>query len=304
MAELRAWNGAVRLLLSQHLVGRASECALRLSGSYVSAQHALLRWQDRSWELVDRGSRNGTRLDGVALVPGRPYRLAKGATITFGHPDERWTVDDVSAPQPMVVELESGDALLASHGLLAMPSSAAPECTLFLDVDELWKVETQDGSVRPLHDGETLECASKRYRFCAAHFSEATASVLQTTGSDEPGLRFSVSSDEEFVELTLEYESRRIALGSRAHNYLLLTLARTYLDDSAAGTPPESSGWMDKEELADGLRMTPQQVDGEVFRIRKHFAQHGLKEAATIIERRARTKQVRLGIRRVTIDRR
>jgi hypothetical protein len=101
----------------------------------------------------------------------------------------------------------------------------------------------------------------------------------------------------------LEYERRRIALGTRGHNYLLLTLARRYLADSAAGVSPGSSGWVDKDDLAEGLRMTPPQIDGEVFRIRKHFAQHGLKEAATIIERRARTKQVRLGIRRIHIDR-
>ena len=60
---------------------------------------------------------------------------------------------------------------------------------------------------------------------------------------------------------------------------------------------------MDKEELADGLQMTPQQVDGEVFRIRKHFSQHGLPESTTIIERRPRTKQLRLGVVSVRVER-
>jgi hypothetical protein len=122
--------------------------------------------------------------------------------------------------------------------------------------------------------------------------------------SAAPTLCFSVSSDEDFVELTLEYGKRRLELGSRSHNYLMLTLARQMLADRAQGLPEASCGWMDKDELADGLRMTPQQVDGEVFRIRKHFNQHGVLEATTIIERRPRTKQIRLGLTQLRIERR
>jgi hypothetical protein len=83
----------------------------------------------------------------------------------------------------------------------------------------------------------------------------------------------------------------------------LLTLARRALEEAQSGVPPESCGWMDKEELATGLGMTPEQIDGEVFRIRRHFARQGLKESAVIIERRARTKQIRLGLRAIRIER-
>jgi hypothetical protein len=51
------------------------------------------------------------------------------------------------------------------------------------------------------------------------------------------------------------------------------------------------------------LKMTPQQVDGEVFRIRKHFTQHGVLESTLVLERRPRTKQLRLGIGKLRIDR-
>jgi FHA domain len=305
MAELRRSDGtSARLLLNQHLIGRGPECALRLSGAYVSAQHALIRWHGRAWELLDRGSRNGTQLDGAAVEPGRPYRLSKGSTVSFGHPDESWIMADLGEPETMVVALDTGEALLGTQGIVGLPSSKEPECTLFLDVDGSWKLETPDGSVAALGDGETIDCGGRRFRFCLPTASDATASIGHF-GLAEPGtLHFSVSLDEEFVELELEYSSRRVPLGSRAHNYLLLTLARKRLEDAAAELPVTSCGWMDKEELAEGLKMTPQQIDGEVFRIRKHFSQHGLKEAATIVERRPRTKQIRLGIESLRIDRR
>jgi len=304
MGELGRLNGQEsRRLLGQFLVGRGPECALRLSGSYVSTQHALIRWQGHAWELLDRGSRNGTHLNGELLEPGRPYRLNKGATMSFGHPEETWTLTDAAPPEVMLVALDDGGLLSGEQGLIKLPTPENPECTLYRDLDGSWKVETADGSVRPLSDGESLESAGRRYRFSLPSAAEATASVHVGSTFDAPALRFKVSSDEEFVELELDYSGRRVALGSRSHNYLLLTLARSHLADVAAGLPLASSGWMDKEALAKGLGMTPEQIDGEVFRVRKHLARHGLKEAAVIIERRPRTKQIRLGLRNVRIDR-
>ena len=87
MAELRRLDGTRScLLMNEHLVGRGPQCALRLTASYVSTQHALVRWDGYAWEVLDRGSRNGTQLDGALLEPGRPQRLLKGHLLTFGHP--------------------------------------------------------------------------------------------------------------------------------------------------------------------------------------------------------------------------
>jgi pSer/pThr/pTyr-binding forkhead associated (FHA) protein len=303
MAELQEANGTRRCVLTpEHLIGRGPQCALRLTGNYVSSQHAVIRWFGHGWELLDRGSRNGTQLNGAPAEPGRAYRMSKGAVITFGHQQERWVLADISEPQVMVVAIGSGEARVEHLGMIGIPSNENPECTIFLDVDGAWKLEDADGALVELHDNQSFEARGQQYRFSRPSSNELTESVEPTTG--EPAtLHFVVSSDEDFVELTLEYHNRSIALGSRAHNYLLLTLARHKLAELSAGIPEASSGWMDKDQLACGLRITPPQVDGEIFRIRKHFASHGLQESTTIIERRARTKQIRLGLGRVRVDR-
>jgi hypothetical protein len=92
-----------------------------------------------------------------------------------------------------------------------------------------------------------------------------------------------------------------VNLGHRHHNYLLLVLARARERDALAGLPDTSCGWMYKEDLADALQTTPTQIDGEIFRIRRHFARMNLPEAATIIERRNRTNQIRIGLSRIRI---
>ncbi len=304
MAELRRSDGSRSCrLMTEHLVGRGPQCALRLHAPYVSAQHALIRWDGRSWEIIDRGSRNGTQLNGMSLEPGRAYRLVKDAQILFGHDDESWTLISAEEPQTMAVALDTGQALLGSQGLIALPSSNSPLSTLYLDHDGSWKLERESGEIEVVVDGQIIDCDGRQFRFCCPSSTSATETVSLSPKRSAPILCFRVSSDEDFVELTLEYAERKVSLGSRSHNYLLLTLARQMLADRAASLPEASCGWMDKETLADGFKTTPQQVDGEVFRIRKHFAQHGLPESISIIERRPRTKQIRLGVTGVRVDR-
>jgi pSer/pThr/pTyr-binding forkhead associated (FHA) protein len=289
--------------MNEHLIGRGPQCALRLSAPYVSTQHALIRWDGHCWELLDRGSRNGTQLNGAPLESGRAYRLVKDHVLTFGHADERWALVDAAEPQVMAVALDTGQALLGAQGIIGLPSSKSPESTLYLDGDGVWKHEQPDGDVVAVSDGQIIDCAGRSFRFCCPSTHAATEGVSLAHQGPEPTLCFAVSSDEDFVELSLEYPERCVRLGSRAHNYLLLTLARQRLADRAADLPEGSCGWMDKDALADSFKMTPQQVDGEVFRIRKHFTQHGLPESTSVIERRARTKQIRLGLQQLRIER-
>jgi len=304
MAELREVSGArICVLTPEHLIGRGPQCALRLTKNYVSSQHAVIRWFGNGWELLDRASRNGTQLNGATIEPGRPYRLSKGAIIAFGNQQERWVLTDTSEPRVMVVAVETGEAHLEHHGLIGIPSQENPEFTVFLERDGQWKLENSEGELLELRDGQDFEVRGQSYRFCRPISNDATASPEHPPDSPST-LHFVVSSDEDFVELTVEQATRTVPLGSRAHNYLLLTLARHKLAELAAGVPESSSGWMDKDRLAEGLRISPAQVDGEVFRIRKHFASHGLPESATILERRARTKQIRLGAVGVRVDRR
>ena len=305
MAELREESGARScILMAEHLIGRGPQCALRLSANYVSSQHAVIRWSGNGWELLDRGSRNGTRLNGALVEPGRAYRLLKAAVVSFGHPDERWALADASEPQAMVLALDSGEVRLEHFGLIGIPSNDNPEVTLFKDADGSWKLEDVEGSLRAVPTGHAFESAGRSYIFSCPTTSDLTASIGTAGLSGSPTLEFSVSSDEDFVALSLMYENRSLALGSRAHNYLLLTLARQRLADDASNIAPASSGWVDKDQLALGLRMTPQQIDGEIFRIRKHFASHGVPDSSSIIERRERTRLIRIGFERLRVERR
>jgi eukaryotic-like serine/threonine-protein kinase len=86
-----------------YLIGRAEECALRLTGDPeflpVSRRHCLLEVDPPAARVRDLESRNGTRLNGMQIgrpaswrlapelsaEPCRPYDLRDGDELRVGH---------------------------------------------------------------------------------------------------------------------------------------------------------------------------------------------------------------------------
>lgn len=66
------------------LVGRSSECVLRLPSDDFSASsvHAKIYWKGSSLMIEDAGSRNGVFLDGRPI--GRPVKMTSGALFAVG----------------------------------------------------------------------------------------------------------------------------------------------------------------------------------------------------------------------------
>ena len=67
------------------LIGRSSRSHVVLNDNAVSGTHAALqRAADGSWEILDKGSTNGTFVAGSKLLPHIPEPLAPGQTVTIG----------------------------------------------------------------------------------------------------------------------------------------------------------------------------------------------------------------------------
>jgi pSer/pThr/pTyr-binding forkhead associated (FHA) protein len=65
------------------LIGRAAAADVRLPHPAVSEQHAVLRLEGNGYVIVDEGATNGTRVNGVRLVPGRAKALRTGDVLEF-----------------------------------------------------------------------------------------------------------------------------------------------------------------------------------------------------------------------------
>ncbi|MFN2220754.1 MAG: FHA domain-containing protein [Anaerolineae bacterium] len=66
----------------QFSMGRSAECDIVVRDRRASRHHCDIRWNGRQWEVVDRGSTNGTRVNGVAVR--QPVAIRPGDTIGVG----------------------------------------------------------------------------------------------------------------------------------------------------------------------------------------------------------------------------
>jgi hypothetical protein len=303
MGSIRSTNtGRTQLLEPEHLVGRSAVCALHLDERYISAQHALLRYSRDAWQLKDLGSRNGTFLDGAPVKPGEERSASVGSKIAFGKLDQEWELVDASPPEVMAVPIEGGEPVLLQGEFMALPSNDDPRATIYR-LEGSWVLEPQDEPVAPIRNLQVFDVAGRAWRFCCPDTSVPTS--LDMPGADlrvpELRLAFSVSRDEEHVQLQLTCTDTTIDMGTRSHNYLLLTLARRRAADAAQGLEAPNCGWINLDELAHDPAMAPPQLNIDVFRIRRQFAAVGVLDAAGIIERRPRTRQLRIGTGHILI---
>jgi len=290
------------LIEPELIVGRSPNSGLRIPEAYVSAQHAALRWGGARWEVKDLASRNGTFLNGSRLDVGKAYVLTRGAELAFGSEGETWILVDDAAPRAMAIPMDGGEPLALDTEVLGLPSSDSPEASIFRDADGLWKLETQEGERTVLEHHRVFQVAGRAFRFANPDILGPTSTSLPPNSETGVSLRFLVSRDEEHVEIRAEHGGQVVDLGARSHNYLLLLLARARRDDEGSGFPDLSCGWLHIEDLLTALHITSTQLNIDVFRIRQQFSRVGLPGVGSVIERRPRQKQIRLGFASFAIE--
>jgi hypothetical protein len=111
-----------------------------------------------------------------------------------------------------------------------------------------------------------------------------------------PRLQFHVSADLEHIELIVEFGPRREQT-SRAYARGLLELARARLaDQQRASVHADEHGWVYADELCSLAGYESEsRLNVEVHRARRDFARMGIPNAATMIQRRRGTQQLRVG---------
>jgi hypothetical protein len=124
-------------------IGRDTKNDLVMESSAVSRDHAGVTFQDGRWYVEDRGSFNGTYLNGTRVMPGTPLPLRHADRISIGtetllfswpaqgnDPDTTDAIEEVAAPkdvqlsafQRQVVQALCGP-WLAGASLETLPSN-------------------------------------------------------------------------------------------------------------------------------------------------------------------------------------
>ena len=288
------------VLGTRTLIGRSLAADLHLSGEDISLEHATLWWDGQGWKIRDLASRNGTLVDGQRLSPGKTTPVGAGQKLTFGAHDS-WAVDSADAPVPAARALMTNEWVQAEDELLVLPTQESPILTIYVDIDGHWQAEGP-AEMNRVQDLQLVEAAGQVWRLYLPATTAGTVARVMRPTLEVMAFEFSVSRDEEHVELVATGMGERIDLKARAHNYALLLLARARLKDGEdTSLPPASHGWLYQDDLCKMLGVDDAKLNLFVFRARKQVAASGIEGSAGIVERRVSTRQLRLGVADVTI---
>ena len=278
---------------SRTLVGRANHCTLQLKNRLVSGEHALLTWS------ADDGWRQPVR-------PGDRIKLVAGSELTFA--DERWQLADEAPPEACARKAGGEAVRTATDQLLFLPDEDDPQVMIFPDQKSGQWIAEIDDSQRTVVDQEELEVAGTVWHLGLPPVVPSSE-MTSTLGMDELTLSLStldrlkfVVREGESVELTVWYRQRPIEVEQRDHHHMLLHLARQMQADVRDGKPREDQGWCSVSALCAALATTPARINSHIFRARRQFAALGVGGAARLIERRATSREVRLGLDRIELQ--
>lgn len=288
-------------LAARSVLGRSSACAVRVEDPHVSGEHASVFWSGSRWEVKDLGSSNGTSVDGKKLVPGEPMPLREGSELRLA--GDVWVLAS-ALPPTASARSESGQVRVAEEGLLVLPDSSSPIASAYEDGAGVWRIEVGDES-RVAVDQETI-VAGEPWVLSIPPIPASPVPRTEKLGHSltlsSVMLRLGVSSNEEHVELTVEYEGRPAKKSSRAFHYVLLTLARERLRDRDRGLPASDQGWIYVDALLRMLGTEPEPLNVAICRARKELASYfDIADAGMIIERRHASRQIRLGTDKIEI---
>ena len=277
------------VLRAEHVFGRnALRADTALDDPAISLMHAVIRWRNGRWMLSDH-SRNGTFVDGRALVSGEPFALEVGVEVRLGRePGVAWRVQDVAEPVDALVPADPRLPVIALSPHNLLPSSAAPELCVWQASPGLWMLE-QNGETRALKDGDLLQVGSAgAHRFMAAAPLDDTQVAEIVREAEAPWLVMRLSLDEEHARLEVKDGATSTDLGERSHHYCLATLARRRMADQDEGREPGAQGWLGSAELARMLGVDPTHLNIQIFRAREQLmtALPGVAPLSRLIERR------------------
>jgi pSer/pThr/pTyr-binding forkhead associated (FHA) protein len=289
-------------LSSRYIVGRAPTSHLCLTNRMASSTHAEILWNGSTWELRDLGSRNGTFLSDRRLAIGERVTIRRGARFAFGDAKDLFELVDDGPPQAVAIN-DNGQRQESEDGILILPRAEHPVLTIFDEGGGTWVAESNDGSRQRISNGDTLPIEAQRWRVELPVISEgtwqpsSTQIVLRRTT-----MRFAVSRDEEHVEVSLIQGNQTVVLPLRAHNFLLLTLARVRSNEQGRADVTEAeAGWVYVPDLLDMLQTSDTALNVAICRARRDLARAEVFGATELIERQPATRRLRLGVQNVEI---
>ncbi|MEM1142639.1 MAG: FHA domain-containing protein [Pseudomonadota bacterium] len=269
-------TGVSQFLRAYHVIGRDStRVDTALTAETCSRLHAVIHWSDDRWFLKDL-SKHGTWVDGVRC--STDTRLSDEHLIQFG-PDtsELWKLEDLSAPNDLLIEDSDGSMTLALEKYVVLPGDRQAHALMYEPTLGGWCLYSADESesvAGPFGHGDYVVCGNKRWRVFTADPRTSTPVMNDRSAVSTLEIVLHTSLDEESTHAKINHGGIEHDLGFRSQHYLLLHLARVKSEEREAGIDEVSAGWMDKSQLCQQLGLSPNNLNLQIHRVQQLLLEH------------------------------
>ena len=159
--------------------------------------------------------------------------------------------------QPTLLARRGDGTTVSGDEYIGLPTAEDPLATVYRRATGRWVLENEQG-VRSVSHREQVVVGGTIWRLFLPGTSLRTEEDRERqVGIGEIRIEFTVSSDEEDVDIVVEHGERRTPLKSRSHHYLLLTLARERIAAARDGVPAAEQGWVTRTISAGCSRWKP-----------------------------------------------
>lgn len=294
---MRLRDGTRQVLAPRTLLGRTPLAQVRLDVVCASKEHAVLEWTGSCWRVRDLGSRNGTAVNHHACGV-EWHELVAGDVLCFGGDEETWRLERDDRPPPAAIG-PHGAMRIGRGDLLVLPDDDEPVAAVQW-ADDGWVLDRGERH-HTVRTGDRVEVGGLLWQLLLPAETQGLSTQPAGVVLHRSTAIFEVDRAEEHVRLVLQHEAMCVVLPDRVYHYMLLQLARARVRDQKAGITEAEEGWIHASVLADELRVSPEKLNVDIFRARRLFAEHGIMDGASVVERRPQAGQVRLGLRRIQV---
>ena len=285
-------TGELVLLQSQHMFGRnIYGVNTYICNEDVSRQHATIYWKEGVWYFKDH-SRNGSfvnnqliHMDNLKLKFGDKIRFCADRSI-------EWCLDDIKPPSSYLVSVTDKCKFLQLISCHALPSEDHPDISFFYTSEGVWNASVEDTIIK-LENNHIYKFNNESWKYVENEVFDET--IDYGSSVKDSCFCFTLSPDEEHINVKIVLNNMVMDLGDRVHNYLLLALARGKYRDIKNRYNIDDQGWCSVDLIIEDLsKECCKNVDVYylnllIYRLRKQLI--GLKpfgfKFSNIIERRS-----------------
>lgn len=294
-------------LAARNLVGRASQCHIRLDACFVSREHACIEFIDGHYYIKDLSS-NGLEIAGRLLERGVLTVLQRGVKVSLGRGAgaPRLELANDEPPSLLAHELDSGRVVAAPPGRmlrLTVDESEAerrPGVEIGYDsrLGAFMFFDNESENLQPIRNEQILRVGSSLWmvhlpsdenrtstaRDFPIDLRHATLKLLTDESLETVEVRLLPHSD---APQAIRSSERTIVSRSR-YAETLLALAMKKRDDLAAGVPDHNAGWLSNDDLKNlvGARDADENLPYlHPFRLKRLFEAANVRGLSALFER-------------------